>query len=606
MTMIRSRLSVPALLFSGAFLLLASPGLQAGSATWNLNPTSGNWNSATNWTPSTIPNGPADVATFATSSNTLVSLSADVEVSGITFSPGANSFVVSSDPTNVLSITGGGVTNNSGATQQIVVSEDESGDCDGLRFKNNATAGSGVTYTAMPGTLYLYGTGGAIFFEGNSSAGNAVFDIFGVKTNAFRKGALSFSGTSTAANAVISTRGDTGVIPGALTFTQESTAANAIISNGKAAGLGGFLYFWNTASAAQSQISNDGYMVFRDSASAGEAAITNNANSSAGFYSGSINFWNSATAANATIDNAGGDGSGGVGTGLHFISSTTAGAATLIARGGTNGGGGATITFDDTSTGGTARLELFGNGSLDISARDLPGITIGLLEEEGLVFLGANNLTIGSSNLDMLFSGVIQDGGAAGGVGGSLTKIGSGTLTLAGANTYTGATTVGAGVLLAANQTGSATGSGLVSVNASTLGGGGIISGGVEIGSGATLAPAVGSRNQVTLTLQQSLNLTTGAKYVYGFKARASQARTDLVVANGVTISNATIALKGKTQGTLTPGTVLTVISNTSANPIGGTFSNLPEGAIVTVNGNNLQASYTGGDGNDLTLTVIP
>ena len=64
--------------------------------------------------------------------------------------------------------------------------------------------------------------------------------------------------------------------------------------------------------------------------------------------------------------------------------------------------------------------------------------------------------------------------------------------------------------------------------------------------------------------------------------------------------------MQGKTQGTLTPGTVLTVISNTSANPISGTFSNLADGAIVTVNGNNLQANYTGGDGNDLTLTAVP
>ena len=51
---------------------------------------------------------------------------------------------------------------------------------------------------------------------------------------------------------------------------------------------------------------------------------------------------------------------------------------------------------------------------------------------------------------------------------------------------------------------------------------------------------------------------------------------------------------------------VLTVLSNTSANPISGTFSNLADGAIVNVNGNNLQASYSGGDGNDLTLTVLP
>jgi hypothetical protein len=51
---------------------------------------------------------------------------------------------------------------------------------------------------------------------------------------------------------------------------------------------------------------------------------------------------------------------------------------------------------------------------------------------------------------------------------------------------------------------------------------------------------------------------------------------------------------------------VLTLISNTSADPISGKFSNLPDGSIVTINGNNFQASYEGGDGNDLTLTVVP
>jgi hypothetical protein len=66
------------------------------------------------------------------------------------------------------------------------------------------------------------------------------------------------------------------------------------------------------------------------------------------------------------------------------------------------------------------------------------------------------------------------------------------------------------------------------------------------------------------------------------------------------------IELIGHTSGTLAPGLVLTLVSNTSANPINGTFSNLPDGGIVTINGNNFQASYSGGDGNDLTLTVVP
>ncbi len=58
----------------------------AGSATWRTSPVSGDWNSAINWSPTTsVPNGAADTATFATSSITAVSLSANTEVNGIVF-----------------------------------------------------------------------------------------------------------------------------------------------------------------------------------------------------------------------------------------------------------------------------------------------------------------------------------------------------------------------------------------------------------------------------------------------------------------------------------------------------------------------------------------
>ena len=43
-------------------ICLALRSVDAGSATWNLNPTSSDWNAALNWTPNTVPNGPADVA----------------------------------------------------------------------------------------------------------------------------------------------------------------------------------------------------------------------------------------------------------------------------------------------------------------------------------------------------------------------------------------------------------------------------------------------------------------------------------------------------------------------------------------------------------------
>ncbi len=116
-----------------------------------------------------------------------------------------------------------------------------------------------------------------------------------------------------------------------------------------------------------------------------------------------------------------------------------------------------------------------------------------------------------------------------------------------------------------------------------------------------------GGNKQPTLTIQGSLTFNSDASYTYSFKARRNRSKIDKVFASGVTINNgAMIDLNGTTQGHLTEGLVLTLIKNTAATPISGTFCNLPEGAIVKVNGNNLQVSYSGGDGNDLTLTLVP
>jgi hypothetical protein len=57
---------------------------RAGSATWDLNPGSGDWNTAANWTPMTVPNGASDTATFSLSNTTNVSISANAEVSNPT------------------------------------------------------------------------------------------------------------------------------------------------------------------------------------------------------------------------------------------------------------------------------------------------------------------------------------------------------------------------------------------------------------------------------------------------------------------------------------------------------------------------------------------
>ena len=166
------------------------------------------------------------------------------------------------------------------------------------------------------------------------------------------------------------------------------------------------------------------------------------------------------------------------------------------------------------------------------------------------------------------------------------------------------------GTLIAANTIGSATGSGPVHVTRGTLGGNGSIGGAVTIGGGsgsAALAPGTHPQQEATLTIQSSLTFQTGGTYLYSFNANRNNSRADEVIANGVTIAGgATLTVDGKIGGRLNVGTMFTLISNTAATPIAGTFANLPDGSIITIKGNNLQASYEGGDGNDLTLTVVP
>ncbi len=55
----------------------------------------------------------------------------------------------------------------------------------------------------------------------------------------------------------------------------------------------------------------------------------------------------------------------------------------------------------------------------------------------------------------------------------------------------------------------------------------------------------------------------------------------------------------------LVPGTVFTVISNTSADPIDGTFLDLIDGSTFVAAKNTYLVNYEGGDGNDLTFTVV-
>ncbi len=586
------------LILNSTFILDA----RAGSATWNLNPTSGDWNTPGNWTPNTVPNGPADVATFADSGQETVSLSTSVVVDSVTFSADASAYVINAFPVMTLEVSGSGIVNNSGVTQTFIANATSESDSGGITFSNSAVVGSNVAINVLGG--HPDGSGGQVFFEDSSSAGQATFDVVGSVPDAYPS-IVWFDDSSTAGNATIILHQD-----GQL-FVNGPTGQHPTLANANVTSTGGITHIIDGATAGHATIDNVSVspnwyanLEIGSDSTAGNATITNQG-ATATSSNGSTLFIGPASGGNAIITCNGGDGQGkrGGSVSFGFINATdtgTADHATLIANGGTDGGSGGRIVFTENAVGGVARCELFGNGTLDISQR-YPGIGIGSLEGDGMVSLGARNLSVGANDLETEFSGVIEDGG----LGGSLKKVGTNRFTLSGANTYKGGTIVNAGILAVANTGGSGTGAGGVEVKGGSLGGSGTIAGVVKIGTGAFLAPATYTNNEATLTIQSALFFNNDATYVCTFKARKNKERSDLVIANGVTINGATINLQAQTRGRLRPGLTLTLISNTSANPIEGNFSNLADGSTVTIGQNTFQADYEGGDGNNLTLTVV-
>jgi len=98
--------------------------------------------------------------------------------------------------------------------------------------------------------------------------------------------------------------------------------------------------------------------------------------------------------------------------------------------------------------------------------------------------------TIGATAGAMTLNGLISDTGA----GHALTITGNGVITLGNAagNTYRGTTTINGGVLVIANTSGSATGTGNVVINSGgTLSGDGSVSGQVALNSGGVLDPGL-------------------------------------------------------------------------------------------------------------------
>jgi hypothetical protein len=268
------------------------------------------------------------------------------------------------------------------------------GDGGNTQFYGHSTAACGMYYNW--GGTHSKANGGDVAFDGTANGGYGSFHNYAAKVADAYGGVTSFNNN-----------------PPHMT-TQGASAGNGAYFNYGARegeqGGGGHLEFsakYGSPTAANARIVNYGSAI-ESKSSAGHTIFSINLPTDYFPTAGNGTFWNhpgvteqgAAGFTEFSVYGSGGGGSNvptaGEGTFFNlgayaykatggytvFSGTSSAGNATLIAYGGTHGGYGGRIVFYGESSGGSAKVQLFGNGELDIGDHT-KGVTIGALDLTG-------------------------------------------------------------------------------------------------------------------------------------------------------------------------------------------------------------------------------
>jgi outer membrane autotransporter protein len=343
-----------------------------------------------------------------------------------------------------------------------------------LRFgADNFSSVRAFSATGLGGTIDVAGTAGNVLSGPFNATGlvsfinSAPFDntqtvrLTLSGTNSFAGGvAIGVSGGSDGRTNVLATGADNFGVAG----TKIDLYTNSAVGfDGAAASAQGLVI---TAHESTNVGGSNSGTEFTHGAHAGDATINNLA---LGSY---VLFANDSNADSATINNSNG--------GIVYLENTAqAGGATI------NNNAGSFVRIDNTDT----------------------GISIGQLTGEGNVLLGDKALTVGALNQDGAIGGVIS-----GSALGSVVKVGTGTLTLRGTNTYGGGTTINAGAVAINNA--QALGTGAVALNGGKLVGTADMSLNTVLNFGT--AGTVAAAANTTLALTNTISNPDGSNAIFG------------------------------------------------------------------------------------------
>ena len=418
-------------------------------------------------------------------------------------------------------------------------------------------AGAGTTvltgadsYTGLTsitaGTLALSGAGSIAASSGVVDGG--VFDISGTTSGASIT-TLSGAGSVTLGAETLTLTNASGTFAGAASGTGGLT-----VSGGTETLTGANTYTGVTAIGAGATLALSGTGSIASSSGVADAGTFSLAALSSGPSITSLSGAGSVTlgANTLTLTNAAGTFSGvASGTGgltLAGGTETLTGANTYTGATAINGG---TLTLGGTGSAlpATSVVTVASGATLALASNQ----TLGSLSSTGAVNLGSSVLSINANGATTTISGPIV------GTGG-LTKIGGGELFLTGTDTFSGPTTVAAGIL--------AINGALPNSVVSVLSGGALhgsgVAGNVAIGAGGIIAPG----NSIG-TLTVAGNLTLAPTAIYQDEVNAAGA-SDLIQVGGKATLGGTVQVLAA-PGSYARQTIYTIL--TAAGGVTGTFN---------------------------------
>ncbi len=597
--------------------------------TWNGGGANDNWSSAANWVSGVAP-VTGDFLTFAGVARPTPSMDTSYNLTGVAFDTTATSFTLGT-PGGTLTLTGNGITNNSANAQtlnlpvslstaqtfnaaagnlaltQPVNNGGNLVTFDGTHTNNVSGVISGNGGLAKNGTGILNLAGNNSYISGTTiNAGTMVLsNSFALGTGTLTRigGVVQLADGLSVTNSWQQGSSDTTDsqldVPAAGAFASWMGPINCPNSDQfRCAGSGGILNISNSPASLGTSIFvvSRGTVIFsgttalfagsglleRPNATGVNSSITLKDNASLTFgTSASLGGGKASGTLGLTLqDNA----ALTCGTTFDADASTTTGAASTInLNGGTLTVGNLTMSL----AGGPATINLNG-GILKANNNNtsffpaISGLTAKVTTGGAKINDNGLAITIGEP--------LTHDSGLGSTADGGLIKLGSGTVTLTGANTYTGNTTISAGTL-AFSGSGSIANSAVIAVSggstildvsgvtggytlaaAQTLSGIGAVAGAVTTAPGAMLNAGNGSVGTLTFNTNLTLNALSTNNFVV---TTAGGASNQIVVAGVLTPNSSVISITSGTALHHSTNTLFTY-NTTVNNPVVGSFNATP------------------------------